>query len=143
MDKQYDQKRPLVGVAVLVIKEGQILLGKRKGAHGTGEWSCPGGHLEFGERVEDCAKRELEEETGLKAHSLQLGPWAEDKIDGYKHYITLFVLVKQFEGQVCLLEPHKCEGWQWFKWDQLPSPLFATIHSLIRKVGLENLKRIS
>jgi 8-oxo-dGTP diphosphatase len=40
------ESRPFVGICSLVIKEGKLLLGKRKGAHGEGEWALPGGPLE-------------------------------------------------------------------------------------------------
>ena len=59
------EKKPRVGVACVVQKEGKVLLGQRKGAHAVGCWGFPGGHLEFVESVESCAKRELLEETGL------------------------------------------------------------------------------
>ena len=59
-------KRPSVGVGVFVYNmDGKILLGKRKGAHGAGEWSLPGGHLEFNESFERCCEREVMEETGI------------------------------------------------------------------------------
>ncbi len=125
---------PRVGVGVVVIREGKILLGKRKSSHGAGEWSTPGGHLEFGESVEDCALRELAEETGLKALSLQLGPWVNNVIDDTKHYVTLVVFADTFEGEPQLLEPHKCEGWEWFAWDALPSPLFPPVASFLKKL---------
>ena len=57
---------PQVGVGVLILRDGKVLLGRRKGSHGAGCWSAPGGHLEFGETLEDCAAREVLEETGLK-----------------------------------------------------------------------------
>lgn len=131
--------RPRVGVGVAIVQDNKMLLGKRKGAHGAGSWAFPGGHLEFGESVEECAKRELLEETGLKPLSLKVGPWVNDVIDGDKHYITLFVFVNEFEGMLQLLEPHKCEGWEWFASNALPTPLFPSIESLIKKIGLEKL----
>jgi 8-oxo-dGTP diphosphatase len=124
------KERPKVGVGVLVIKEGKILLGKRKSSHGEGTWSPAGGHLEYGETIEECAKRELLEETGLKALSVKLGSWTNDVIDS-KHYITIFALVEEFEGDPQLLEPNKCEGWQWFSKDSLPSPLFQPVTSFL------------
>lgn len=57
-----------VGVGVLVQdpkQNGKIFAGIRKGSHGSGLLSLPGGHLEMMEEWEDCAKREVEEETGL------------------------------------------------------------------------------
>ena len=51
-------KKPKVGVGVMILKDGEILLGKRKGSHGEGEYAFPGGHLEYMESFSDCAKRE-------------------------------------------------------------------------------------
>jgi 8-oxo-dGTP diphosphatase len=133
MEKEAEKARPKVGVGVYVIKEGKILLGKRKNAHGEGDWAVPGGHLEFGESIEACAARELAEETGLKAISLETGLWSNDVIDGTKHYITFFAIVKEFEGEPLLLESNKCEGWQWFSLDALPSQLFPPCHAFFAK----------
>lgn len=138
-----DKPKPRVGVGVVVIKDRKVLLGKRKNAHGAGEWSFAGGHLEFGEDVEECALRELAEETGLKALSIQMGPWVNNIIEENKHYVTLFVFVDQFEGDLQLLEPDKCEGWEWFDRNSLPSPLFTPIRSLLKKINIENLTSIS
>jgi 8-oxo-dGTP diphosphatase len=135
MEIKQEPLRPRVGVGVAVVKEGKVLLGKRKGAHGAGTWSFPGGHLEFGETVEECACRELAEETGLKATSLRLGPWVQDMMEGNKHYITLFAFVDAFEGEPQLLEPHKSDRWEWFEWHSLPSPLFMSVQSLLKKMA--------
>lgn len=125
---------PRVGIACVVQKKGMVLLGKRKGSHGSGFWALPGGHLEFGESVESCAKRELLEETGLNSLSIREGSWVENLMEnGQKHYITLFAFIDDFSGELALLEPHKCEGWEWFSWNNLPTPLFSPILSLLEK----------
>ena len=46
---------PQVGTAMILTKGDKVLLMKRKGPHGTGTWSTPGGHLDFGETLEGCA----------------------------------------------------------------------------------------
>lgn len=59
-----------VGVGVLVVKGNKVLLGKRKNAHGADEYGGPGGHLEYGETIEQTALREIGEECGIKSKIL-------------------------------------------------------------------------
>ena len=54
-------RNPTVGVAVVLVEDGQVLLGKR----GSGRWCIPCGHVEFDETIEEAARREMHEETGL------------------------------------------------------------------------------
>jgi ADP-ribose pyrophosphatase len=56
---------PRVGVGALVIHEGKVLLIKRGVAPNEGLWAVPGGTLELGESLKQCAERETLEETGL------------------------------------------------------------------------------
>lgn len=134
--------RPKVGVGVMVINDGKILLGKRKNSHGEGAWAPPGGHLEFGEALEECAKRELIEETNLVAESIKKLWFTNDiYIQEDKHYITIFMVVDKFSGELINLEPEKCEYWQWFDLTNLPSPLFLSFNNLMNKEnGLERLR---
>lgn len=126
--------KPQVGVAVIVVKNSKVLLGKRRNSHGSGTWQFPGGHLEFGETIEDCAKRELFEETGLTIRNIRSGPYTNDIFKTErKHYITLFVIAEYNSGVLTLKEPHKCEKWEWFSWSHLPEPKFLPIHNLIKQ----------
>ncbi len=126
-------KRPLVGVAVIVKKNNRVLLGKRINAHGQGTWALPGGHLEWGETVLDCARRELTEETGISLKNLKSGPHTNDifKTEN-KHYITLYVIADHARGKPRLMEPEKCAAWQWFDWDALPEPRFLPLSNLLK-----------
>lgn len=126
--------RPLIGVGVLVVREGRVLLGERRGSHGAGTWAPPGGHLEFGESVESCARRETLEETGLELERIRQAPYTNDHfVAEGKHYVTLFVAAEA-SGEPALLEPGKCAGWRWFPWSELPEPLFLPLDSL-RRLG--------
>lgn len=120
--------RPRVGVSVAIIKNGQVLLGQRRGSHGENTWSYPGGHLECGESWEDCARREVMEEVGLVIGNLRLGIVTNDifEHDGL-HYVTIGLIADYVSGVEQLLEPDKCLMWSWFDWDQLPRPLFLPI----------------
>ena len=142
MDFNSDEKqRPQVGVGVLVFKDRQILLGERIHAHGSGTWCPPGGHLEFGETPEDCAVRELEEEAGLIAEKTITGPWTNDYFESKgKHYITLHVIVREFQGMPLVKEPDKCSRWEWFPLDELPSPLFLSLDNLLEKYSLLDIR---
>ena len=62
--------RTIVAVgAIIQGNEDRILLVKHKkerGGYWQGKWICPGGKLEYGERIEDGIKREVKEETNLE-----------------------------------------------------------------------------
>ena len=87
---------PRVGVGVLIKNNaGEILLGKRRGSHGSNHWAPPGGHLEFGETIHECARREVAEETGLVIHDISALTFTNDIFKNEKkHYITIFVTAK-------------------------------------------------
>lgn len=127
------RENPLVGVGIIVIRDGLVLLGERIGGIGPGTWGMPGGHLNFGETVEECARRELFEETGLELREMAVGPYTNDVYaNEEKHYVTLFVLCCNIIGEPQVREPMKCGGWLWFSWSQLPTPLFLPIETLRR-----------
>jgi 8-oxo-dGTP diphosphatase len=126
---EMSQGVPRVGVGVIIVRQGLVLLGQRRGSHGAGSWALPGGHLEFGEAVDECAVREVREETGLEVRDVSRGPYSSDIFEG-KHYVTLFVVAHIATGEPRLLEPEKCSQWQWFRWSELPNPLFQPLASL-------------
>jgi 8-oxo-dGTP diphosphatase len=124
-------RAPRVGVAVVVMRHGRVLLGQRLGSHGAGSWALPGGHLEYGETIEQCARREVLEETGLELQRLARGPYTSDvfEVEG-RHYVTLFVLARSERGDPTPPEASKCAGWCWFRWSELPAPLFQPLATL-------------
>lgn len=131
---EFTKNRPLIGVGVIVKKDGKVLLGKRKNAHGDGTWALPGGHLEFNETIEACAEREVFEETGLYINNVRYAAFTNDIFTNKrKHYVTLFVTAEFSHGKLELKEPHKCEQWDWFSWDNLPKPKFLPLENLLKQ----------
>lgn len=130
MEKNADgvELRPRIGIGVLIKNDqNQVLLGLRIASHGTGEWSFPGGHLEFGETIFETAKREVKEETDLDIDEFELVSVCDEmryiKTDN-KHYLNLSVLGHYKGGEPKNMEPHKCQEWKWFSFDTLPENLF-------------------
>lgn len=123
-----------VGVAVVVRRNGKILLGKRKGSHGAGTWALPGGHVELGEEPVATAFRELVEELGEDCsfgviQSLRSCSYISTVFKEGKHHITLFFETDLMSGEPKVMEPNKCEAWEWCDPDpdNLPTPLFGNL----------------
>lgn len=117
---------------MVVVRDGKVLLDLRRGSHGAGAWAPPGGHLEWGESVENCARREVEEETGLNLGVVRQGPYTNDVMAAEgKHYVTCFVEAEVLAGEARVLEPTKCECWGWFEWSAMPEKLFQPLRTLV------------
>ena len=126
----------LVGIGVILCRNKKVLLGKRRGAHGAGTWALPGGHLDPGESISECAIREVMEETALNLQSVSHSGFTDDYfVAELRHYITLFVEASDthFSGEPQNCEPDKCESWHWFDWDDMPQPLFPPLKSLVEQ----------
>ena len=124
MEHRVIEEKPLVGVGVMIMRGGRVLLGKRKGAHGEGEYSFPGGHLEHMESFEDCAKRETFEECGIEIENLRFQLLANVKKYAPKQYIHVGLIADWKSANPKILEPDRCESWVWYGLDSLPEPLF-------------------
>jgi len=71
MSREYPQ-RPIVGIGVAVLRPNGVLLVRRGNPPNVGSWSLPGGGQELAETTETAARRDLEEETGLRVGDLHL-----------------------------------------------------------------------
>jgi 8-oxo-dGTP diphosphatase len=126
-------EHPRVGVGVIVTRGERILLIKRKGVHGQGTWSTPGGHLEVGESPEACAARETMEETGVSITNVRALGFTNDLFEeSGLHYITLWMAGEYASGEATVAAPYEASEVAWVAWDALPLPLFLPLANLLR-----------
>ncbi len=130
--------RPRVGIGVFVWRDGKFLMGRRRGSHGHDTWSVPGGHLEFSESWEACAKREVKEETGMDITNIQFFAATNDYFkDDSKHYITIWVKSDWQKNEPSLTEPDKWVDHKWVDFKNLPEPLFEPCFTNLKKAKPE------
>jgi len=129
-----DIERPKVGVGIIVIKkEGDssyVMLHKRKKASlGKDYWGSGGGHLELGESLMAGALRELSEEAGSSVVVKNVKFLAVSNFTDFqpKHYVDISFVADWVSGEPVNTEPEKMTAWQWFRLDDLPTPLFPPL----------------
>lgn len=127
-----EKERPKVGVGVIIVRDGKILIGERLSSHGANTFSMPGGHLEFGESFEDCAKREATEECGLKDFVFKGLISVCNDVAYDKHYVTVSLLLESVSGEPYNAEPEKFKNWQWYDPKNLPDNLFISSEKAIK-----------
>lgn len=103
---------------VLVVQPGRVLLGMKKRGFGAGRWNGFGGKVQAGESIEDAARRELQEESGLTVDSLV-------KIGNIKFEFvgeTQLLDVHIFRADTYNGEPAESDEMrpQWFDSDKIP-----------------------
>ncbi len=90
---------PKVSVVTMILNnEGKVLMVKRRDPPFAHRWSLPGGHLEFGEELEEAARREVLEETGLSTEIIKLIGFKNKVMfdNGKLYHYVIFC----FEGRV-------------------------------------------
>lgn len=125
-----NKDKPLtIGLTLFLLKNNKILLGKRLNVVGGGEYSFPGGHLEYGETFKECINRELSEEVGnmLKYTDLHLLCATNSLKYMPIHHVAITFCAKWVSGNPINMEPNKNESWGWYKLDQLPKPVFPLV----------------
>ena len=136
--------KPLLicGASVIIIRDGHILLQKRKD---NGCWGYHGGCLELGEYLEDAAKRELYEETGLKAKSMRLyGVFSGAELryvypNGDEVYnVDTVYECDDFEGELSA-DSAEVTDLKWFSFNDVPENLSPPVSGIIHKFIREKL----
>lgn len=125
---------PRIGLGVILKKDDKILLGKRINAHDSDVWAVPGGNLDKNESLEQGCKREVMEETGIKVNNVKFVGYSDDFYQADNlHYVSMYFLCEDFEGEAEIREPDKCSEFKWFSLQDLPKNLGSSLLNFSRK----------
>lgn len=131
----YEYARPALTTDCVVFgldeDDLKVLLIKRGLAPHKGKWALPGGFVRVGEDLEDSARRELEEETGLKKVFLeQLYTFGKPKRDPREHIVTVaYYALVNLSDHPPTADTDADEA-AWFPFDDLPALAFDHAHIL-------------
>ena len=129
-------ERPKVGGAVILAREDKVLLMKRKGSHGPGTWTTPGGHMEFGETPEQCAARETKVEVGVEITDLRFRAITNDVFESEgRHSVSIWMEGNISTGEPTIVSKKEAAEVGWFAWDSLPHPLYLRLENFIRQIS--------
>jgi ADP-ribose pyrophosphatase YjhB (NUDIX family) len=118
---------PGVGAGLVILRDdGKVLLCRRLKAPEAGFWNIVGGKVDPMEHSSEAARREAEEETGLKIGKVDFLCMTEEIIEADRqHWISLIYVTRDFTGEPTLTEPDKLSDIGWFDLKDLPQPLSA------------------
>ena len=118
--------------AAIFDTSGRLLLIQRLKEPEAGAWGLPGGKIDFGERAEDTARREIEEELGIVIELTRLACISEiiGGGDGL-HWVSPIFEARIVSGTPRLMEPEKHGGFGWYGLDALPPRLTTPTHALL------------
>ena len=133
-----------IGVCVIVLDKDkkQLLLGKRLNSYKAGTLGLPGGKIELEEPLEECGKRELQEETSLQGKNLQYVGVVRELQKSY-NFIHFVFSCDEYDGLPQTVEPEKCEGWNWYPFESLPKNILpghkAALDHYLHKTSVKEL----
>jgi ADP-ribose pyrophosphatase YjhB (NUDIX family) len=85
--------RPELCVGGIAVSDDRLLMIRRGRGPAQGEWSVPGGRVEWGETLAEAVVREVLEETGISCACGELVGLVERMGDGYHHVILDYAVV--------------------------------------------------
>jgi len=124
-------ERPVLATDGIILKNDKILLVKRAIEPFLGFWVLPGGHVDYGERVEEALLREIKEELGIKVKIKRLlRVYSGPKRDPRYHIVSVVYLLEPTRGEISL--DKEASEFKYFSLKKLP-----------HKIGFDHKKIIN
>lgn len=141
MAERYEKPLVTVDIVIFTIRDGELkaLLVKRNVEPFKDKWALPGGFVRANETLEDAAKRELVEETGVKEEYLeQLYTFGEPKRDPRGRVITVAYMALVNSDEIKLKATTDTSEAEWFSIGKIPALAFD--HKKILEYALKRLR---
>lgn len=125
------QERPAIAAAI-VVKDGKVLMVRRRVAEGELSWQFPAGEVESGETEEDAAVRETAEETGMTVRAVnRLG----ERVHPATGRTMIYVACQAISGTAYVADPEDLADVAWSDRTALearvPYPLFGPVQDYL------------
>jgi 8-oxo-dGTP diphosphatase len=142
----YDYPRPAVTVDIAVVsreKRPRVLLVRRKHEPFAGKWALPGGFIEMDEPLEESARRELREETGIRTKKLwQIAVYGDPGRDPRGRTISVVYMARVDPQKVNPTAADDAADVGWYPTDALP-PLAFDHQAILERVTRELKARVN
>lgn len=138
--------QPIVGIGIVIVKDGQMVLIKRGNEPGRGKWSIPGGLVELGEHITQTVIREAKEETCLDVtnptlidvvDTVDLDPDGKVKYQ----YVIVDYLVKVVGGEIAAASD--AEELRWVPFSEVESYVLTSSFREFFRNNREKLEKSS
>ncbi|MGL5032561.1 MAG: NUDIX domain-containing protein [Microcystaceae cyanobacterium] len=120
-------RHPVTGVTIIPrLPDGRIVLVRRRD---TGQWSLPGGIVDWGQTILQTTERELQEETGLELIKIErlVGVYSSPDRDPRMHSIAILLVVTA-AGSLQIMDQEEVLEVQAFTQTELPSENLSHDH---------------
>ncbi len=124
-------KSPILAVDGIILEKDKVLLVKQGHFPFVGFWVLPGGHVEYGERVEEAIKREMKEELGISVKIKKLiGVYSDPERDPRYHTVAVAYLLEKGKGKIRLNK-------------EASDSKYFSLKNLPKKIGFDHRKIIN
>jgi len=129
---------PKIRLATIIFKpNNEVLLGKTKLYPDSGRWIFPGGEMEFADSYHRTIFTNLWRTIGIRQTDILLTDESPSVVtnDIYEniHYVTLYCRAKHYKRRPGIRDKSAYEELNWFRWDNLPSPLSLQIENFLKQ----------